>query len=196
MLIGDCKEDKTGKDEPSLEKEIQESFIKKRRIFLWKAIDDESAEKIIKLLLFLDEKAKEDIYFFLNSPGGIITSGLAIYDCMQAIKSKVRTIVCGQAASMGAILSTGGAKGNRYAWPNSRIMIHQPLISGQVYGPAQDIQIQAEELLKIRETLNNILAKHSGKSSSQIEIDTDRDNYMTAEEAKNYGLIDKIEAIF
>jgi ATP-dependent Clp protease protease subunit len=190
ILKGDCKEDKTGKDEPSLDKEIQESFIKKRRVFLWKAIDDESAEKIIKQLLFLDEKAHEDIYFFLNSPGGIITSGLAIYDCMQAIKSKVRTIICGQAASMGAILSTGGAKGKRYAWPNSRIMIHQPLISGQVYGPAQDIQIQAEELLKIRETLNNILAKHSGKTPDQIEIDTDRDNYMTAEEAKNYGLID------
>jgi ATP-dependent Clp protease protease subunit len=113
---------------------------------------------------------------------------------MQAIKSKVSTIVCGQAASMGAILSAGGAKGKRYAWPRARIMIHQPLVSGNVYGPATDINIQAEEMLRIRNDLNDILAKHTGKSPKQIEEDTERDNFMTAEEAKEYGLIDIIES--
>jgi len=188
-------DEKEKKDEPSLDREIQESFLKERKIYLWKGVDDEEAERLVKIMLFLDAKNHDDITFFINSPGGIITSGLAIYDCMQAIKSKVSTVVCGQAASMGAVLSTAGAKGKRYAWPHARIMIHQPLISGHVYGAASDINIQAEEMLRIRTDLNDILSKHTGKTAKKIEDDTERDNFMTADEAKDYGLIDAIENI-
>ncbi|MFC1584938.1 ATP-dependent Clp protease proteolytic subunit [Fibrobacterota bacterium] len=186
--------EKDKKDDHSLEKEIHESFIKGRKIFLWKPVEDEEAEKIVKQLLYLDSQNHNDITFFINSPGGVITAGLAVYDCMQAIESKVATVVCGQAASMGAVLSAGGAKGKRHAWPRARIMIHQPLISGHVYGPASDINIQAEEMLRIRNELNEILSKHTGKSTKQIEEDTERDNFMTSEEAKKYGLIDIIDS--
>jgi ATP-dependent Clp protease protease subunit len=186
--------DKDKKDEePSLAKEIAESFIKGRKIFLWSPVDDAAAEKIVKQFLFLDSQNDQDITFFINSPGGVISSGLAIYDVMQAIKSDVATVVCGQAASMGAVLLAAGTKGKRYSWKSSRVMIHQPLISGHMYGPASDIQIQAEEMLRIRQTLNKMLAEASGKSIDQIELDTDRDKFMTAEEAKTYGLIDVIE---
>jgi ATP-dependent Clp protease protease subunit len=186
------KDDK--KEEPApLAKEIAESFIKQRKIFLWSAVEDESAERIVKQFLYLDSKSHDEITFFINSPGGVISSGLAIYDVMQAVKSPVATVVSGQAASMGAVLLTAGNKGRRFAWPNSRVMIHQPLIQGHMFGPASDIQIQAEEMLRIRQTLNGILSKHSGHSVEKIELDTDRDNFMTAEEAKAYGLIDVIE---
>jgi ATP-dependent Clp protease protease subunit len=188
------KEEKKEKDEGQpLAKEIAESFIKQRKIFLWAAVEDESAERIIKQLLYLDSKSHDEITFYINSPGGVVSAGLAIYDVMQAIKSPVSTVVCGQAASFGAVLLAAGAKGRRYAWPNSRVMIHQPLISGHMFGPASDIQIQAEEMLRIRQTLNGILAHHSGHSADKIEFDTDRDKFMTAEEAKAYGLIDIIE---
>ena len=192
-LLEKKTEDK--KEESSIEKQIQESFIKSRKVFLWGAVDDESSEKIVKQFLFLDQTNNDDIYFYINSPGGVITSGLAVYDCMQALKSDVCTVVSGQAASMGAVLLAGGAKGKRYAWPNARIMIHQPLISGQMYGPAADIEIQAEEMLRIRQRLNKILAHHTGKPEEQIEKDTERDKFMISEEAKEYGLVDKIEAI-
>lgn len=181
------------KKDESLEREIGESFLKARKIFLWSAIDDEAAEKVVKLLLFLDQKEEADITILINSPGGVITSGFAIYDCMQSIRSQVSTVICGQAASMGAVLAAGGAKGKRYAWPSARIMIHQPLISGFVQGPASDIKIQAEEMLRIRKVINEILSKHTGKAEDLIETDTDRDNFMTAQEALAYGLIDKIE---
>jgi ATP-dependent Clp protease protease subunit len=188
----DKKDDK--KEEPSpLAKEIAESFIKQRKIFLWSAVEDESAERIVKQLLFLDTKSNDEITFYINSPGGVISSGLAIYDVMQAVKSPVSTVVCGQAASMAAVLLAGGAKGRRFAWPNARVMIHQPLIQGHMFGPASDIQIQAEEMLRIRHSLNGILSRHCGHSVDKIEFDTDRDNFMTAEEAKAYGLIDAIE---
>lgn len=180
-------------EEGNLSKEIMESFIKGRKVFLWTPVDDAAAEKIVKQFLFLDSQNDQDITFFINSPGGVISSGLAIYDVMQAVKSDVSTVVCGQAASMGAVLLAGGTKGKRYAWKNSRVMIHQPLISGHMYGPASDIQIQAEEMLRIRTSLNRILADHSGKSIDKIEADTDRDLFMTADEAKAYGLIDVIE---
>ncbi len=186
--------EKDKKDEPSLEKEIQESFIKGRKIFLWSQVDDEIAEKIVKQLMYLDSKSNEDIFFYINSPGGVITSGLAIYDCMQGIKSNVVTIVCGQAASMGAVLAAAGTKGKRHAWPHARIMIHQPLIAGHLQGPASDIQIQAEEMLRVRQDLNKILALHTQKKESVIEDDTDRDNFMTAQEAKDYGLVDIIKS--
>jgi ATP-dependent Clp protease, protease subunit len=180
-------------EESSLSKEIMESFIKGRKVFLWTPVDDAAAEKIVKQFLFLDSQNDQDITFYINSPGGVISSGLAIYDVMQAVRSDVATVVCGQAASMGAVLLAGGTKGKRYAWKNSRVMIHQPLISGHMYGPASDIQIQAEEMLRIRTALNKILADHSGKPIEQIEKDTDRDLFMTADEAKTYGLIDVIE---
>jgi ATP-dependent Clp protease protease subunit len=185
------KDDK--KEEAPLAKEIAESFIKQRKIFLWAGVDDESAERIVKQFLYLDTKSNDEITFYINSPGGVISSGLAIYDVMQAVKSPVSTVVCGQAASMGAVLLTAGNKGRRYAWPSARVMIHQPLIQGHMFGPASDIQIQAEEMLRIRQSINGILSKHSGHSVAKIELDTDRDNFMTAEEAMAYGLIDAIE---
>jgi ATP-dependent Clp protease, protease subunit len=188
------KEEKKDKEEASpLAKEIAESFLKQRKVFLWSAVEDEVAERIVKQILFLDSKSQDEITLYINSPGGVISSGLAIYDAMQAVKSPVATVVCGQAASMGAVLLTAGRKGRRFAWPNARVMIHQPLISGHMFGPASDIEIQAEEMLRIRQTINGILARHSGNPEAKIELDTDRDNFMTAEEAKAYGLIDAIE---
>jgi len=171
-------------------KQAEEFFAKGRKVFLWGGVDDESAEKLVKRLLWLDSENHDDITMFINSPGGVISSGLAVYDAMQAIKSDVRTVVCGQAASMGAVLLTAGAKGKRFAWPHARVMIHQPLIHGEIVAPASDIQIQAEEMLRIRFVLNQILSKHSGKTMDQIQADTDRDNFMTADEAVAYGLID------
>jgi ATP-dependent Clp protease, protease subunit len=187
------KDDKKDDKESFLSKEIAESFIKQRKLFLYAPVDDTQAEKLIKLLMYLDSQNHEDIIFYINSPGGVISSGMAIYDAMQAVKSDVVTIVSGQAASMGAVLLAGGAKGKRYAWKNARVMIHQPLIQGHMYGPASDIQIQAEEMLRIRTMLNKLLAEHSGKTEAQIEQDTDRDNFMTAEEAKTYGMVDIVE---
>ena len=187
------KKEKDKEDASSLMREIQEYFTKGRRLFLWNPVDDESAEKIVKQIFYLDSQNNEDILFFINSPGGVISSGLAIYDAMQAVKSDVITIACGQAASMGAVLVAGGAKGKRISWPNSRIMIHQPLISGQMFGPASDIEIQAEEMLRIRNALNKILSDHTGRSVEEIEKDTDRDKFFTAEQAKEYGLVDKVE---
>ncbi len=188
------KEKEKDESPMALTKEIVESFLKQRRIFLWSVVDDQSAERIVKQLMYLDSLNQDDITLYINSPGGVISSGLAIYDAMQAVKSNVSTIVCGQAASMGAVLLAGGQAGKRLAWPNARVMIHQPLVSGQMYGPASDIEIQAEEMLRIRQTLNEILAKHTGHPISKIETDTDRDYFMTADEAKTYGMIDAIES--
>ena len=146
---------------------------------------------IIAQLLFLEaEDSEKDIFLYINSPGGIITAGLGIYDTMQYIKPDVSTICLGQAASMGAFLLAGGAKGKRYALPNSRIMIHQPM--GGAEGQATDIKILAEEILRMKKQLNTILAKNTGQSLKKIEADTDRDNYLTSKEAKSYGLIDSI----
>jgi ATP-dependent Clp protease, protease subunit len=185
------KDDK--KEETFLSKEIAESFIKQRKLFLFSAVDDAQAEKLVKLFMYLDSVNHDDITFYINSPGGVISSGMAIYDAMQSVKSDVATVVCGQAASMGAQLLAGGTKGKRYSWKNSRVMIHQPLIQGHMYGPASDIKIQAEEMLRIRTMLNKLLADHTGKTEAQIERDTERDNFMTAEEAKAYGMVDIIE---
>ena len=179
----------------SMDREQREFFAKRRELFLWDGVDDETAMRLVQQLLYLDSQSHEDITLFINSPGGVISSGLAIYDAMQAVESDVRTVVCGQAASMGAVLAASGAAGKRYSWPHSRIMIHQPLISGQYYGPATDVQIQADEMLRIRQELNRILAKHTGHTEEEIERDTDRDNFMSAEEAKAYGLVDKVELL-
>jgi ATP-dependent Clp protease protease subunit len=172
--------------------EISEKMMSRREIFLWGAIDDESAELIVQKILFFDGENHDDIVIYLNSPGGVISSGLAIYDAMKFAKSDIKTICMGQAASMGAVILCAGTKGKRMAWPNARVLIHQPLISGNVYGPASDIQIQAEEMMRIRSTLNKIMAEATGKSLAKIEEDTDRDFFMSAEEAKAYGLIDQI----
>ncbi|MDD6091495.1 ATP-dependent Clp protease proteolytic subunit [Hallerella succinigenes] len=180
---------------PDFMKKAEEYFSNNRKIFLWNQVDDESAGKIVKQLLYLDSLSHDDIIFFINSPGGVISSGLAIYDAMNAIESDVVTVCCGQAASMGAVLLTAGAKGKRYAWPSARIMIHQPLIQGQMEGPASDIKIQAEEMLRIRSITTSIIAKTSGKTIEEVDRDTERDNFMSADEAKAYGLIDEVKSI-
>ena len=193
-IVSDCNE-KNEKAPSDIMKKAEEYLASKRKIFLWGGVDDESAERIVKELLYLDSLSHDDIYFFINSPGGVISSGLAIYDCMNAIQSDVVTVCCGQAASMGAVLLTSGAKGKRVAWPNARIMIHQPLIHGEIVAPASDIQIQAEEMLRIRSITTSIIAKTSGKTIEEVDRDTERDNFMSADEAKAYGLIDEVKSI-
>ena len=176
-------------------KEAEYALAKNRRVFLWGPVEDESAEELVKQFLYLDSLSNEDIYFFINSPGGAISSGLSIYDCMRSLKSKIITICAGQAASFGAVLLCAGTKGKRYAWPNARIMIHQPLISGQMIAPASDLAIQAEEMLRIRDVLNGIFSEHTGKSKEELERDTDRDNFMSAQQAKEYGIVDEVKSV-
>lgn len=188
-----CEEKEEKEEKGGLEKQLAESFLKNRRVFLWGAVDDKSAKEVVARLLFLDSQSHDDIVLLINSPGGVITSGTAILDAMDAVKSDVVTVVMGQAASMGAVILAYGKKGKRYAWKRSRIMIHQPLISGTMYGPASDIQIQAEEMLRIRTELNQLLADASGKTLAQIEADTDRDHFLSSDEAKEYGLVDIVE---
>jgi ATP-dependent Clp protease protease subunit len=173
-------------------REIEEQMLKRREIFLWGEIDDESAERIVQKILFFDGKAQDDITLFINSPGGAISSGMAIYDTMQYAKSDIRTVCMGQAASMGALLLCAGKKGKRTAWKHARVLIHQPLISGNIVAPASDIKIHAEEMLRIRGELNQILSLHTGQELKKIEEDTDRDFFMSAEEAIVYGIIDTI----
>jgi len=171
--------------------DIFSRLLKDRIIFVGTPIDDEISNLIIAQMLFLDaEDPGKDINMYINSPGGVVTAGLAIYDTMQYIKSPVTTICLGQAASMAAVFLCAGSKGKRFALPNARIMIHQPL--GGAQGQATDIEIQTQEILRIKKLLNNVLAKHSGQPLSKIENDTDRDFYMSAEEAKKYGLIDEV----
>ena len=171
--------------------DIYSRLLKERIIFLGGPIDDSVANVIVAQMLFLEsEDPDKDIHLYINSPGGVVTAGLAIYDTMQYIKPDVSTICVGQAASMGSILLTAGAKGKRYALPHARIMIHQPL--GGAQGQSTDIQIQAKEILRLREVGNEILARHTGQDTAKINIDTERDNFMSAEEAKEYGLIDEV----
>ncbi|NLG16573.1 MAG: ATP-dependent Clp protease proteolytic subunit [Fibrobacter sp.] len=172
--------------------EMEEQSLKRREIFLWGEINDESAESIVKKILFFDSQKTDDIILYINSPGGVISSGLAIYDAMQFAKSDVVTVCMGQAASMAAVLLCAGKKGKRQAWEHARVLIHQPLISGNMFGPASDIQIQAEEMLRVRDNLNQILAEHTGQSIKKIIEDTDRDFFMSAVDAKKYGIIDKV----
>ena len=171
--------------------DIYSRLLKERIIFLGGPIDDSVANVVVAQLLFLEsEDPDKDIHLYINSPGGVVTAGLAIYDTMQYIKPDVSTICIGQAASMGSILLTAGAAGKRYALPHARIMIHQPL--GGAQGQSTDIQIQAKEILRLREVGNNILARHTGQDPEKINVDTERDNFMSAEEAKEYGLIDEV----
>jgi ATP-dependent Clp protease protease subunit len=171
--------------------DIYSRLLKDRIVFLGTPVNDSVANVIVAQLLFLEsEDPERDVYLYINSPGGSVTAGLAIYDTMQYIKPKVSTICVGQAASMGALLLSGGEKGMRYALPNSRILIHQPL--GGAQGQASDIDIQAREILKLREQLNDILVKHTGQTHEKIRRDTDRDYFMGAYEAKEYGIIDEV----
>jgi ATP-dependent Clp protease protease subunit len=171
--------------------DIYSRLLKDRIIFLGGAIDDNVANTVVAQLLFLEsEDPDRDIHLYINSPGGVVTAGLAIYDTMQYIKPDVSTICLGQAASMGALLLTAGAPGKRYALPLSRIMIHQPL--GGAQGQSTDIQIQAKEILRIRDIINDILVSHTGQKLGKINLDTERDNFMSAKEAKEYGLIDEV----
>ena len=173
--------------------DIYSRLLKERIIFLVGPVDDHTANLVVAQLLFLEsENPDKDIYFYINSPGGSVTAGMSIYDTMKFIKPDVQTLCLGQAASMGAFLLSAGTKGKRFALPNSRIMIHQPLISGGLGGQASDIEIHARELLKLKEKLNKILAEHTGKSIEEVARDTDRDNFMSAQEAMEYGLNDKV----
>ena len=171
--------------------DIYSRLLKERIIFLTGPIDDYISNLVIAQLLFLEsENPEKDISIYINSPGGIISSGLAIYDTMQFVKPEVATLCVGQAASMGSLLLAGGASGKRFALPNSRVMIHQPL--GGFQGQASDIEIHAKEIIVMKQKVNEILAKHTGKTHKKIEQDTDRDNFLNADEAKSYGIIDDI----
>ena len=175
-----------------VEEIIEKQNLDKRELFLWGGVDDDSAQKIVKRLIYLDSLSHDDITLYINSPGGVISSGMAVLDTMKMIKSDVCTLCMGQAASMGAVILALGQTGKRFILPNARVMIHQPLVSGQIFGPASDIQIQAEEILRIRRTLNELFASASNKKIEQIEQDTDRDFFMSAEEAITYGIVDKL----
>jgi ATP-dependent Clp protease protease subunit len=171
--------------------DIYSRLLKDRIIFLGTQINDAVANAIIAQLLFLEsEDAEKDIYMYINSPGGSVSAGLGIYDIMQFVSCPVSTYCTGMAASMGAVLLAGGAKGKRFALPNSRIMIHQPL--GGVQGQASDIEIHAQEIIRMKHLLNGIMAEHTGKTIDEIAKKTDRDSFMSAEEAKNYGIIDSV----
>jgi len=171
--------------------DIYSRLLKDRIVFLGTAMNDEIANLIIAQLLFLEsEDPDKDINFYINSPGGIVTAGLAVYDTMQYIKPDITTVCIGQAASMGALLLTAGTNNKRYSLPNARILIHQPM--GGFQGQASDVAIQAKEILRMKDTLNNILVQHTDKNIDQIQADTDRDFFMTGEEAKAYGLIDHV----
>jgi len=173
--------------------DIYSRLLKERVIFLVGPVEDYMANLVVAQMLFLEsENPDKDIHLYINSPGGIVTAGLAIYDTMQFIKPDVSTLCIGQAASMGALLLAGGAAGKRHCLPHSRVMIHQPL--GGFQGQASDIDIHAREILAVRDRLNKILAKHTGQPLDKIQVDTDRDNFMSGEDAVSYGLIDKVLA--
>jgi ATP-dependent Clp protease protease subunit len=174
--------------------DIYSRLLKDRIIFLGGGVDDDTANLVIAQMLFLEaEDPDKDIYLYINSPGGSVTSGLAIYDTVQYIRPDVSTLCMGMAASMSAVLLAAGAKGKRVALPNSRIMIHQPWTGG-IQGPATDIDIQAREILKARDRINEILAHHSGRALEEIARDTDRDYYLSGEQARDYGLVDSVES--
>jgi len=171
--------------------DIYSRLLKDRIIFLGTAIDDDVANLVIAQMLFLEsEDPDKDVHLYINSPGGVVTSGLAIYDTMQYIRPKVSTICMGQSASIAALLLSAGEKGKRYALPHSRILIHQPM--GGFQGQASDVDVQAKEILRLREELNHILSKHTSQSFERIQTDSDRDFYMTGNQAKEYGIIDEV----
>ncbi|MDP3073931.1 MAG: ATP-dependent Clp protease proteolytic subunit [Opitutaceae bacterium] len=198
--LDDDEDDEDEKEEAPAKKQggpvamlIQRKFLDQRKIFLWGAVTDATAKDLTEKLLYLESVAPgKEITFYLNSPGGSITAGMAVFDTMQLVTSPITVVVTGMAASMGSILLCGAAKGRRLLYPHSRVLIHQPLISGRMIGPASDINIQAKEMEKLRAELNQILATTSGQSIEQINKDTDRDFYLNATEAIAYGLADRI----
>lgn len=193
----DDEDDTIGKSPTNVSALIQKKFLDQRKIFLWGAVTDKSAKDLTEKLLYLEViNPGKDITFYLNSPGGSITAGMAVYDTMKLISSPITVVVTGMAASMGSILLSGAPKGKRLLYPHSRVLIHQPLISGRFVGPATDINIQAQEMEKLREELNQILAEASGQPMERINQDTDRDFYLNAKEAIAYGLADKIVESF
>ncbi|MDR3317163.1 MAG: ATP-dependent Clp protease proteolytic subunit [Puniceicoccales bacterium] len=172
---------------------VQEKFLRERKVFLWGSVDDESAKDVVEKMIYLDlEKPGEPITFYINTPGGCVTSGMAIYDTIRLLSSPVTVIVMGMAASMGSILLSAPERGRRFLYPNARVLIHQPLISGQIYAPAVDLNIQAEEMERTREEMNGILSRASGQPMEKIRRDTDRDFFLNAQEAIAYGLADAI----
>jgi len=172
---------------------IQKKFLEQRKVFLWGEVSDRSAQEVTEKLLYLEATDPgKDVIFYINTPGGSITAGMAVYDTMQLISSPITVIVTGMAASMGSILLCGASKGKRFLYPHSRVLIHQPLITGRMWAAAVDINIQAEEMEKLREELNGILAKASGQPLKKIQQDTDRDFYLNAQEAIDYGLADVV----
>lgn len=181
--------EQTGRGERAYD--IYSRLLKDRIIFIGSAIDDNVANSVIAQLLFLQtEDSEKDIHIYLNSPGGVVSSGLAIYDTMQYIKPDVATYCIGQASSMGALLLAAGASGKRYALPHARIMIHQPI--GGFHGQASDVEIHAREILRMKEILNNILVNHTGQPFEKVQADTERDYFMSSKEAKDYGLVDEV----
>lgn len=197
--LDDEDDDDEKEDESAMKKNapvallIQKKFLEQRKIFLWGAVTDATAKEITERLLYLEGiNPGKEIIFYINSPGGSITAGMAIYDTMQLVTSPITVVVTGMAASMGSILLCGAAKGRRLLYPHSRVLIHQPLISGRMIGPASDINIQAQEMEKLRAELNQILATASGQPLERINRDTDRDFYLNAKEAIEYGLADRI----
>ncbi|MDH5717703.1 MAG: ATP-dependent Clp protease proteolytic subunit [Spirochaetia bacterium] len=193
-IILNDKEKESNKDSTkNLREKIAGNFLDKRQIFLWSAIYDKTSEVIVEKLLYLEmEKPGEPIILFINSPGGVISAGMAIYDVMNMISSPVYTVTMGMAASMGAILFAAGEKGHRYVFPHAKIMIHQPLISGQIIAPAIDIKIHADEIKKTKYEINRILSETTGQPLEKIEKDTDRDYYLNSQEALKYGIADHI----
>ncbi len=197
--LDDEDDDDEKEDESAMKKNapvallIQKKFLEQRKIFLWGAVTDATAKDITERLFYLEGiNPGKEIIFYVNSPGGSITAGMAIYDTMQLVTSPITVVVTGMAASMGSILLCGAAKGRRLLYPHSRVLIHQPLISGRMIGPASDINIQAQEMEKLRSELNQILATASGQPLERINRDTDRDFYLNAKEAIEYGLADRI----
>jgi ATP-dependent Clp protease protease subunit len=186
--------EQTGRTERAYD--IYSRLLKDRIVFIGTPIDDILANTVIAQLLFLQtEDPEKDIHLYVNTPGGVVSAGLAIYDTMQYIKPDIATYCIGQAASMGALLLTAGSKGKRHALPHSRVMIHQPI--GGFYGQATDVEIHAKEILKMKDTLNNIIARHTGQPLDKIHIDTERDYFMSGKEAKEYGIVDEvIESVY
>ncbi len=183
--------EKSGRGERAYD--IYSRLLKDRIIFLGGQVNDDAANLIIAQLLFLsNEDSKSDIHFYINSPGGSITAGLAVYDTMRFLRCNVATYCIGQAASMGAVLFAGGEKGKRFILPNGRVLLHQPLLSGEMVGPATDLEIEAVEILRLRERLYNILSEHTGQNADKIKKDCDRNLWLEAQESVNYGLADKI----
>ena len=188
----DEKKKKDTDEKGGVQNKIAEKFLEDRAIFLWEDVNDKTAKAVVQQILYFDSLNGGDITFYINSPGGSISAGLAIYDAMQLAKCDIRTVCMGQAASFGAVLLAAGTKGKRDIWENARVMIHQPLIMGNMVGVASDIEIQAEEMLRIKGILNGILSRHTGQTVEKIEEDTDRDNFLSARQTVEYGLADSV----